>query len=152
MVRSRLIHALSRAGVDAAVGVIQQRRHHETNEERRARKQNPSRRRPSSAAAASAHWQRREDEVPVDGIEDYKESGIEKREREEAQWAWSKLLNVEADPSKPGGIARGPDGLRDDERELVRAKERDRVQRKKERREERERGAYGGGHRAIIGV
>ena len=30
-------------------------------------------------------------QVPVDGIEDYKESGIEKREREEAQWAWSKV-------------------------------------------------------------
>ena len=57
------------------------------------------------------------------------------------------VLNVEADPSKPGGIARGPDGLREDERELVRAKERDRAQRKKvkERREEQERGAYGGG-------
>ena len=72
LVRSRLIHALSRAGVEAAVGVIRQRRAHETNEERRARKLNPSRRRPSSAAASSAHWQRREDEVPVGGIEDYK--------------------------------------------------------------------------------
>ena len=103
-----------------------------------------TRRRPASAAA-QAHWQRQEvDGVPLTGLEDFRETKVEQREREEASWAWHQLLNVEPDDGRGmrgGVIARG---LQDDERDQVR----EHARRRSEKRKERERGervAYGGG-------